>query len=325
MTRAHLRPLAALVTVGLAALGMAACQPTDTVEEAGSAVEAEPDAESVKTVPAPMVFEVEATEHSFTAPPKISSGWNNVVLHNQGEEPHFLNLWKLPEGKAFGDYTSEVIDPFLAVVRRYRAGELDHAEMMVDLGKVLPKWYDGVAMGMGGAGITSPGHAVSTWVRLEPGEYVMECYAQSPDGRYHWELGMLRPLIVTEEGSGLEPPGADVAITLSNYAITLDGEFVAGEQTIAVTVAENPEGRLGHDLHLARLEEDAKADAIADWLDLTNPAAIRSPAPAEFLGGTEQVPEGHTTYLTVTLEPGRYLWISEGYAKQGVVKEFTVD
>lgn len=116
-------------------------------------------------------------------------------------------------------------------------------------------------MGMGGAGITSPGRSVGTWVRLEPGEYAMECYAQSPEGTFHWELGMLRPLIVTEEDSGLEPPEADARITLSNYDIEVDGSIDTGERTFEVHVAENPEGFLGHDLHFARLDERGPGDS----------------------------------------------------------------
>jgi len=34
---------------------------------------------------------------------------------------------------------------------------------------------------------------------------------------------------------------------------------------------------------------------------------------------------GYTAYFTVTLEPGRYAWISESSAALGMVKEFTVE
>ena len=35
-------------------------------------------------------------------------------------------------------------------------------------------------------------------------------------------------------------------------------------------------------------------------------------------------PVGHTAYFTVNLEPGRYAWIAESAAAQGMVREFTV-
>jgi hypothetical protein len=34
---------------------------------------------------------------------------------------------------------------------------------------------------------------------------------------------------------------------------------------------------------------------------------------------------GNISYFKINLTPGRYAWISETFADQGVVKEFTVD
>ena len=56
------------------------------------------------------------------------------------------------------------------------------------------------------------------------------------------------------------------------------------------------------------------------WID-----GMRPQPPAEFLGGAEHVSAGRTGYFTVTLEPGRYVWISEGYASAGMLQEFVVE
>jgi hypothetical protein len=47
-------------------------------------------------------------------------------------------------------------------------------------------------------------------------------------------------------------------------------------------------------------------------------------APAEFLGGVQEMPVGTTAYFTVDLEPGLYTWIAESSADKGMVNEFFV-
>jgi len=52
------------------------------------------------------------------------------------------------------------------------------------------------------------------------------------------------------------------------------------------------------------------------WID-----ALRVPAPAELLGGADHLAGGSTSYFRVNLEPGRYAFVSEGFATQGMVHE----
>lgn len=68
-------------------------------------------------------------------------------------------------------------------------------------------------------------------------------------------------------------------VTLSNYEIAAQGELVPGENTIRVMVAEQPEGLLGHDLHLARLDEGTDLEDVVRWMDWVD--ALQAPAPAE--------------------------------------------
>ena len=44
----------------------------------------------------------------------------------------------------------------------------------------------------------------------------------------------------------------------------------------------------------------------------------------EFLGGVDHLPANGTGTITVTLETGRYAWVSE-LAAQGMVHEFVVE
>ncbi len=209
--------------------------------------------------------------------------------------------------------------------REYRAGTYEQAEFLEKLVGSLPEWFFS-ARRLGGPGFTAPGHTSETTVHLEPGDYVMECYVRSADDdtMFHGELGMLRPLIVTDEDSGAEPPEADIQIELSNYAIGVEGELSAGAHTARVHVAEDPEGFILHNVHLARLDGDASAEDAAAWLDWIDHMVPL--APAEFLGGAGQSQAGAESYFHFDLEPGRYAWISEAWGTaKGMVQDFTVE
>ena len=78
-------------------------------------------------------------------------------------------------------------------------------------------------------------------------------------------------------------------------------------------------------MHLARLQDEVDLDEVTQWMDWMEIAGLQAPAPAEFLGGTQEMPIGHTAYFTVNLEPGRYAWITEASADKGMFNEFTVE
>ena len=113
-------------------------------------------------------------------------------------------------------------------------------------------------------------------------------------------------------------------VTLSNFAIDVKGELAPGERTIAVHVAENPEEGFGHSVHLARLEPDTDIQEVVRWMNWFELDGLRTPAPVEFVGGVHPMPAGRTAYFTATVEPGRYLLISEATGAQGVLEEITV-
>lgn len=322
MTTRHLRSILGIVVVA----GLFGCQPA---EQAGEAASTEPTAEAEAAAdPASEagLVEVTTTDYAFTAPPRVPSGWTTWRMTNEGEQTHFLLLWRVPEDRNFGDFTSQINQPFNEFFARYQAGELGREEFLQELGAVLPDWFGSLERS-GGPGFTAPGRTSQTTVRLEPGNYVMECYVRAPDEegvKFHNALGMLRPLVVTDEPSGASPPEADIEMTLSNYELAIEGEPTRGEQTVRVHVTEEPEGGLlGHNVHLVRLAGDTTTREVAEWMDWVD--ALQPPAPAEFLGGAEQVQAGQTSYFTVSLEPGRYAWISEGSAANGMVKEFTIE
>lgn len=271
------------------------------------------------------VILIRAEDYAFRAPSTFPSGWVKLRFENQGEEDHFLLVWRLPEGKTFDEYAAEVAEPFQEHYTRYRAGEVDRATFFEQLIAAIPEWFY-EAVPMGGPGFTAPGRTSETIIHLEPGDnYVLECYVRSmvEDHRFHGSEGMLRPLIVTADASGLQPPEADSEITISSSGLAVTGTLSAGSQIVRVRVEDVPEGFIRHNVHLARLEGGQTAAEVARWLDWVD--AMLPPAPAEFLGGAGQTVSGRESYLMVDLEPGRYAWISEIHGMDGFVHELTVE
>jgi hypothetical protein len=270
------------------------------------------------------VIEVKASEYAFTGPPTMPSGWVTLRFVNEGKQPHFLILWRLPEGRTFDEFASQVSKPFSDYYVEYRAGRLDQAQFFEQLGAAIPEWF-GEVVRNGGPGFTAAGRTSETTVYLEPGDYVMECYvrAEEQDDHFHGELGMLRPLIVTDEPSGLDAPEADIEITLTNYALAVEGDMSAGDHTVRMRVEENPEGIIMHNVHLVRLDSEVTSEEAAAWMNWVD--AMLPPAPGEFLGGAGQSMAGSESYFEVSLEPGRYAWVSELHGIQGMVHEFTVE
>lgn len=322
-----------LFGIVLAAFSLVACQPADEPAEPAEPAEsvdddaaAEQQAEPAPAEPAEPaqanVVEVTAIDYAFQAPSSIPSGWTTFELTNAGEQEHFLLLWRLPEGRTFDEWMGSVARPFSEEVDRYEAGEFDREGLFEALGESLPEWFF-TAESAGGVGLITPGGSARTSVNLAPGNYAMECYVRSPDGDFHGELGMVRPLTVTAEDTGAPEPDADIRMTVSNYELVVDGEFGPGPQTVRVDVVDEPEGMLSHDVHLVRLDNEDSLDKAIEWMDWVD--AMYAPAPVTFLGGVEDMPAGNTAYVNVDLEPGDYAWISELYSDRGVVNTFSVD
>lgn len=308
-----LRP--AVLGLALLAAGLAACQSGDGASDGASeSADAEAD-----------VVEVTAKDFEFEMPREIPSGWTTMRFVNEGEQEHFFLLWRLPEGKSFAEYRSRVAGTFLRVWSRYDSGDLTREETLEVLGQELPGWFFTEAVPSGGAALTEGGRTSRVTLELEPGTYAVECYVKTPQGTWHTDRGMLRSLTVTGDATGAAPPEADAELVLSNYEIAGEGRLEAGTRTVAVRVADTPDGFMAHDVNLFRLDEGATVEEIVAWMDWMDLDRFRAPAPGLSLGGMESMAAGGTGYMTVDLEPGRYAWVSEGYGARGMVSEFTVE
>lgn len=267
-------------------------------------------------------IEITATDYAFRAPDEAPSGWVTIEFTNDGAEPHFVFMSRLPEGRTVDDYETQLSPVFAKAWESVRAGaSVDDA--LAALFASLPSWYPELQM-IGGPGLAAPGRTTRTTLRLQPGNYVIECYVKTEDGKIHYMEGMVRPITITGQSSAAKPPAPDLTVTLSNNRMDFDGELAAGRRTIAVHTRENPEQGFGHSAHLARLDADTSVDDVVAWMNWFAINGMAAPAPAEFIGGVHFMPVGETAYMTVDLVPGRYLLVSESTAHLGVLKEFTV-
>ncbi len=276
------------------------------------------------------LLEVTARDLQFEGPDTVSAGWTTIRFHNQSTVTHFVQMEKLPEGIGLREQQDQVAPVFQEGMDRLNEGRGDDA--MAAFGK-LPAWFAKVVF-TGGPGLTAPGRSSETSVFLEPGTYLLECYVKTA-GRFHsynptpQTDGMVHQVVVVSGPEPGEMPKADFKVTLSSdRGIVIDGQPRPGNQVVEVDFADQKvyENFVGHDLHLARLDDTTDLARLNRWMDWRDKAGLETPAPAEFLGGLNDMPEGGKGYIRLTLEPGRYAWISEvpDPREKGLLKVFAV-
>jgi len=89
-------------------------------------------------------------------------------------------------------------------------------------------------------------------------------------------------------------------------------------------IVQRAEG-YGQNVHLARLEHDADAVSVAEWMHGFHIDGLQVPAPATFVGGMHRLQEGVSGYFTVDIEPGRYVFVSGfEFEDQHVMADITI-
>lgn len=273
------------------------------------------------------VVEVVSTGLHFDAPDAIPAGWATFRFRNLTGSTHFVILEKMPfadgEQKTLADSEAEVVPVFQNFMDLFSGTELSFP----DAGLTLPTWYSQVVF-MGGPGLIAPGGTAETTVNLEPGTYVIECYVKS-GGVFHSVSGMIDQIVVTEATSRAREPNPTLWVTVSSTTgIEVEGSLRPGRHTIAVHFEDQTvySHFLGHDVHLARVEDETDLDEVAAWMNWSVPGEFETPSPTEFLGGVQDMPAGSTAYFDVLLKPGSYVWIAEvpAPAVANMLQPFTV-
>lgn len=327
-----------LATMLLAA-ALTACGPGEEEPTGEEAVESPPAEEAMpederaaeeaedQAKPAGTGFAVEVIgrEYSFEGPDTIPRGWTTFNFRNEGQQHHFLWVYRLPDGKTQEDVMNDLVPIYDRVMEALQEGEMNQEEALEELGESVPSWFFDSEF-LGGPGLTAPGAVSRTTVNLDqPGLYIMECYVKGPNGMFHSSMGMQKQFSVGEGASGGSPPEADIEMKLTNDGIQTQGDLTSGMHTVRVEFVDDPPGGFPYDVHLARLEPDTDVEALKQWMNWMNVGGLRAPSPVTFLGGAENMSAGNTAYFTIDLAPGRYAWLSEVGATENMYSEFTVE
>ncbi len=261
------------------------------------------------------VVQIVARGLSFDVPASLPSGWTTIRFVNESEMVHFALIERMPDGVGLVEQQQQVAPVFQEGMNFLNSGDTDKA--MAAFGK-LPAWFHDIEF-VGGPGLVSGGRAAETTVYLEPGTYLVECYVKT-GGVFHSYspspgfFGMVAQIEVVESDRVTVPPESSVRITLSSAdGIVVDGSLRRGPQVVEVVFDDQQpyENFVGHDLHVVALDESTSIDAVDAWMDWRSADGLQTPAPARFLGGTNEMPAGSRTYLHLDLAPGNYAWIAE--------------
>lgn len=326
MKRINLLLVNAIFAVGLCSCsiednsGVQTHESTKTVGKTDAVIQTNP----------PGIFNITITGLSFAAPDQIPSGWTTFRVNNTSPMVHFAVVEKFPDGFGVAEQQQELAPLFQQGMDLLRQGDAEAAKAKF---AELPEWFGRIVF-FGGPGLTSGGGTSQTTLDLEPGTYVLECYVKT-NGIFHsynpvpGQYGMVHQFIVTRESSGAKEPKATVELTISSEAgIEAPDTIKTGAQTVAVHFLDQKTyaNFVGHDVHLARLDEDTDLAKLENWMDWTRPHGLETPAPVTFLGGTNEMPAGNTAYVSVTFTPGRYAWIAEvpNSRDKGMLKIFEV-
>jgi len=283
------------------------------------AAKVEPEKESV--------IEISTDAMEFNTVDTITSGWNTFRYKNNSNETHFFLLEKYPEGKSIYNSKNEVFPVF------------DRGMDLINLGKTeegyaafndLPAWFFEVEIS-GGSGLISPKNTSETTLKLESGNYLMECYVKMPNGKFHASMGMVKSIVVKEEDSGNSPSESLINLAISSTeGISYEGNIKKGAQIFSVEFIDQikHENFMGHDVNLVKLDDNANLEALESWMNWSDPKGLITPAPqgVTFLGGVNDSPVGSVGYFKANLEAGKYALISEvpNALKKGMLITFTI-
>jgi len=273
--------------------------------------------------------EVSTNDYVFVAPNELPSGWITFVLNNtQAQHVHELSISRLPEGISYVEYREKFVGSWSTILKRMQEGAIDASGIDSLEAELLPDWADRVQY-FTSRGLVSPGHIDEKTVYLEPGKYILECWVKTADGVIHLNKGMTLPVTVTDQSAGSSEPHPPEQITLTADSIETDWQPSRGTHSFALHLMAGDDGIPVHNnINLIRLDNRTDLEAVTRWLDWYHVGGLRSPAPAEFLGGlsTYHSKVGQEAeYFTVTIqEPGEYAWLVEVPEGQRLWRRFVV-
>jgi uncharacterized cupredoxin-like copper-binding protein len=254
---------------------------------------------TITTKAAPPVVEFHAKEFAFVGPKSVKSGPTTFRLINDGKELHHLSIIKLAKGKTMKDF----------------------GEALAKKGPP-PGWVTEV----GGPNAAGPNSTAEATLSLEPGEYALVCFINSPgDPTPHMAKGMVGSLTVLPTASGATMPAADVTVTLDDYSFTFSKPFTAGKHIVNVV---NKAAQV-HEVVFVKL---APGKTMADLVKYVDKDLMKGPPPGVTVNGMAGLAKGRAASFPVNLTQGTYGMIcfvpdhkdGKPHLAHGMVKQFEV-
>jgi len=214
-----------------------------------------------------------ATDFAFASPDTVPAGLTNIVMVNQGKDPHQAVVFRVDSAKTMAEVQAALMGPS------------------------IPSWIT-LPGGPNGA---MPGDSANTMTVLDPGNYVMVCFLNGADGKPHIEKGMIKSFVVKPAGPPLALPAADVTITTKDYAFDVSPAIAAGTHTVRM-VNQGPQL---HEIAVMKLAPGATMATVQAWAQ----GGMKGQPPMYPVGGIAGLSVGLTANFTETFAPGDYLLI----------------
>lgn len=287
----------------------------------------------------------ETNQHLFElSTDEIASGWTTLELENRTEHTHFVYSSKIPQ-PAIDDAEAEEMDllefwietvtkPFQYFLdATFVPGKNPDGADNTDIYDTLfPPWFGDIEW-YGGPGLTAGHRSSKATIRLDPGEYILECYVKDHVNDFHSYHGMIDLLSVTDDESDASEPRSTFDLRLSTDGIEVDTDVRPGQHVVGVLIEDQQvyANLVLHDAHLIRFDGSTDAAAVNGWMNWTDPTQLISDGtePQTFVGGLMDIgPAGlpRTGYVHVNLKPGDYAWVAEVPSPddKGFLTEFSV-
>lgn len=215
-------------------------------------------------------FRIVANDFSYVSPDTVPAGLTNIVMVNQGKEPHQAAIFRMDSVKS----PAEI-----------QAGLMSNT---------IPGWV----IVTGGPNGANPGDSSNVAVVLTPGNYMMVCFMPGADGKPHLTKGMTKPFVVKPAGAAMALPNADITVTTKDYAFEVSPAITAGTHTIRLV-------NTGPQLHEITLVKMAPGKTMKDaqaWMA----GGMKGMPPFASFGGIAGLAVGQAANFTATFTPGDY-------------------
>ncbi|HWZ28194.1 MAG TPA: hypothetical protein VNX15_06525 [Gemmatimonadales bacterium] len=214
-----------------------------------------------------------ASDFQYAAPDTVTAGLTNIVMVNQGKEPHQAVVMRIDSGKT----QAEV-----------------QAGMM---GNTIPAWMSFP----GGPNGAVPGDSTNAMAVLTPGNYMLVCFLSGADGKPHLMKGMTKNFVVKPAGAAMAMPAGDVTVTAKDYGFDVAPAITAGTHTIRMANA----GPQLHEIALLKVAPGKTMAQVQAWMGTD----MKSPPPFMEVGGIAGLSVGQTANFTASFGKGDYILI----------------